>query len=358
MTNKARVAVGMSGGVDSTITAMMLKEQGYEVSGAMMAIWDKDHSFDMKQANACYGPNEVQKVQKARELAEKLGIPFAVIDLSVAFRSRVLDYCREEYLGGRTPNPCVRCNHTMKFGELWEGIVASGFPFDYFATGHYVRKVLLDNGRWALRKGADPKKDQSYFLYALTQDQLSRTLFPLGEMEKTQVKARASELGLGFEKVKESQNFITGGYEILFEGRCSVGTIVDESGMVLGRHEGVWNYTVGQRKGLGISSEHPLYVVALDAKANTVTVGPREHLYKAGFIVKNTTWMAEEALTGERRLFTKIRYGHPGAIAMVKPLADGSVAVEFETPQLSITPGQVAVFYDDETLFGGGYIEG
>ncbi len=353
---KGRVILGMSGGVDSSVAAYLLRAQGYEVVGAMMRIWDGTMTFEVKRANACYGPNEGKKVERARGIAQCLGVAFHDVDLSALYRQEVLDYFRGEYLAGRTPNPCVVCNRKLKFQALWEAMEALGIQGEYFATGHYVQKRALPNGRFTLVRGRDLGKDQSYFLYGLDQNQLARTLFPLGYLTKEEVRALAQEAGLDFTSTKESQNFITGGYEVFFHGESKRGEIVHEDGQVLGEHSGIWGYTIGQRKGLGISCSRPLYVTRIDPERHRVIVGERSRLMGREFVAGELRFMAVAQLEAPLRAQVKIRYQHHPAPALLEPLEGGQVRVRFDEPQLSIAPGQITVFYRDEQLLGGGVI--
>jgi len=351
------VVVGMSGGVDSSVAAALLCEAGHRVVGVTMSIWDERTSIAGKVRHACWGPDEEEDIAAARRVAAHLAIPFHVIDLRTAYREEVIGYVRREYLGGRTPNPCVWCNHRLKFGLLLSEVRRIGLTFDRFATGHYVQRVVV-NGNVRLLKGRDRRKDQSYFLSFLSPEQVAVSLFPLGERYKRDVRAIARRLGLPVADRRESQDFIgSGDYSVLFEGDESLpGEMVDESGRVLGRHRGIIHYTVGQRRGLGIATGKPLYVLAIDAKSNRVIVTDRAHLFGRGFVASTVNWLAEPP-SSSFRAFVRIRQTHREAPAVVTIKEDGTIIVRFDEPQLAITPGQVAVIYDGEMVVAGSIIE-
>jgi tRNA-uridine 2-sulfurtransferase len=280
------------------------------------------------------------------------------VDLRDEYRSLVLDYTRAEYLAGRTPNPCVLCNRHVKFGMLLKKLPESaGIDFDLFATGHYCRVVQIPaTGRYAVRRAADDAKDQTYFLCMLGQEQLRRVVFPLGEMSKPAVRKIAREAGLENHDRPESQDFAAGGYRAVMNVPDSEGPITDDQGAVIGRHKGIWGYTIGQRKGLGVGGGEPLYVTAIEAATNTVVAGPESRLYRTELAVGNVNWASIEAPAKPLRLEVKIRYRNPAAPAVVTPALDGGARVSFDEPQRAIAAGQWAVFYDGDILVGGGAI--
>jgi tRNA-specific 2-thiouridylase len=354
---KPEVIIAMSGGVDSSVTAALLDQRGYHVTGVTMKIWDGPPSSGARH-HGCYGPGEESDIEDAREVARRLGISFHVVDLSSEYRSEIMEYVRREYLSGRTPNPCSYCNPRIKFGALVEKIARQGVRFDYFATGHYAR-VEYDSSRdrYILKKARDIAKDQSYFLALLSREQLAHTLFPLGEYSKTEVRKLALDFGLDVATKLDSQDFVPGGYESVL-GLSTPGPVLDCHGDEIGRHKGIAYYTVGQRRGLGIASERPLYVTRLDPTKNAVVVGERDEIYAGSFIASNLNWLAIDSLQGPLDIKVRIRSRHEEAEAMVTPLENGQVYVKFKEPQLAITPGQTAVFYDGEIVVGGGTIEG
>lgn len=353
-----KVAVGLSGGVDSSLAAALLKDKGYEVTGVSMMTFDASMPVAESERHACYGPGEDEEVESAAAICHKLGVPFVAIDLRKEFRNHVIAYFKREYLLGRTPNPCIVCNHRVKFGFLLEETKKMGIDFDFFATGHYAQ-VLESGGRFLLKRAADLSKDQTYFLYALTPEQLSRTLFPVGGYTKPQVREMARALGLDTADRPESQDFISGmDYASLFcEEEVTEGDIVDETGRILGTHRGIIHYTVGQRKGLGISSDRPLYVSKIDAQRNRIVVSDRKHLLSEGLIAADLNLIAVDQLEGAHRVKAKIRLQHKEADATLFPHENSKAKIIFDEPQMSVTPGQSAVFYSDDIVFGGGTIE-
>ncbi|MBI4187191.1 MAG: tRNA 2-thiouridine(34) synthase MnmA [Chloroflexi bacterium] len=353
----ARVMVGMSGGVDSSVAAAMLQEEGHQVIGVTMRIWNGAGSLKEGVRHGCCGPGEEEDVEDARVVARALGIDFHVLDLRQEYLAEVLDYLRREYVSGRTPNPCVRCNRTVKFGALLRKARDSGIDFDYFATGHYAR-VEYDRarGRYLLKRARDFGKDQTYFLYALSQEQLGCLLFPLGDYTKEEVRRMASEFGLSVAAKLESQDFIAGGYSLLM-GTAPAGPILDRRGEVLGEHRGIPFYTIGQRRGLGISAGGPAYVVAIDRDRNAIVVGGKEDLYQDELTASDLNWIAIEEVSHPIKVSARIRYRHREDEAMVVPLGDGKVRVKFAQPQMAIAPGQSIVFYDGAIVVGGGTIE-
>lgn len=358
MTGKKKVIVGLSGGVDSSVAAYLLKQQGYEVTGVTMSLWDGKPSLVPSGKHACYGPDENEEIEEARELAGILDIPYRVFDCSQRYKTLVLDYFRSEYLSGRTPNPCVRCNQLIKFGMLPDLARMEGLVFDYFATGHYAVVEWNDQRkRYLLKKGIDPRKDQTYFIYRLTQEQLSKVLFPIGNMTKQEVREIATKINLPLSEKEESQDFYSGDYRDLLNVKDTPGNIVDAKGNVLGKHNGFWNYTIGQRKGLGVAYSEPLYVLSLDKEKNKVVVGIHEEVMSSSFIVNDLNWIAFESLNEPAEVEVKIRSAQNATGARIEPFENDSVKVTFNFPNDGITPGQSAVFYQDDLVLGGGVIE-
>jgi len=352
------IAVGMSGGVDSSVTAALLIEQGRRVMGVTMKLWNGDAAAPHAGRGACYGPGEAEDIALAAETARDLGIPFHILNLHDAYEREVLDFVRREYACGRTPNPCVRCNPIVKFGGLVEAARRAGLDFSHFATGHYARVGFDETlGRWTLEKGADPLKDQSYFLSGLSQDQLARALFPLGGMTKTAVREKARALGLKTHNRPESQDFVEGDIGGMLRIPSSPGPILDAAGRVLGEHRGIAFYTVGQRKGLGVAAAEPLYVLSIDGSRNALVVGPRSALFSSGLTARDVNWVSIGGLSRPQRAGVRIRSTHREAGALLEPICEGRVRVRFDEPQSAVAPGQAAVFYDGDRVLGGGIIE-
>jgi tRNA-specific 2-thiouridylase len=356
-----KVVVAMSGGVDSSVAAALLREEGYDVIGATMQIWPRAKEPDgSHDSGGCCG---LSAVQDARKVARKLGIPHYVINFRDIFARKVIaDFC-QEYGRGRTPNPCIRCNQFIKFGALLERARQMGA--DSIATGHYAR-VERDGraGRYLLKKGVDQDKDQSYFLCQLTREQLSHTLFPVGSLTKERVREIAGQLGLPVAAKPGSQEicFIPDGdypgfLKDYIPQAATPGPIIDECGHILGQHRGIMFYTIGQRQGLGIAAREPLYVTTIEPDRNTVAVGTREAVYGRELTAADMNWIAMDCPTHPITVKAKVRYRHPEAEAVVNPRQDGSVQVKFTEPQMSITPGQAIVFYDGDVVVGGGTIK-
>ena len=356
--SQIKVAVGLSGGVDSSVAAALLKEKGYSVIGITMEIFDGSIAVEETARHACYGPGEEEDVAAATAVCEKLDIPYSVFDLRREYRKHVIDYFKNEYLAGRTPNPCIVCNRHLKFGFMLEKAKAAGIDFQYFATGHYAR-IEKSEDRFVLKKAVDPIKDQTYFLYGLTQQQLAHTIFPLGTYTKDRVREIAQSFGLETANRPESQDFIAGrDYSPLFtEAEIRPGDIVDKDGRLLGKHRGIIHYTVGQRRGLGIASDRPLYVMDIDADKNRLIVGAKKNLFSKGLIASDLNFLALESLKRPYEVKARIRLRHTAAEATVYPDLNDTVKVLFKEPQTAVTPGQSVVFYRDDTVFGGGVIE-
>ncbi len=352
---KQRVVVGMSGGVDSSAAAALLLEQGYDVVGITLKLWPQD--CVSRAEDKCCGP---QAVSDARSVSDRLGIPYYLIDEAADFQKQVIAYFAEEYKAGRTPNPCVMCNEKLKFGTLINR--ARQLGADYIATGHFAR-VERVNGRVLLKRGCDARKDQSYFLFSLKQEQLARTLFPLGELTKSDTREIARESQLKTADKEESMEicFVPDKDYGKFLRQANLvqphkGDIVDLHGRKLGEHEGIEFYTIGQRKGLGLSSPKPLYVIELDAANNRVIVGDDSALDRDEFTVERCNWIPFDEPPPSIEVSAKIRYNHPGTVATVTPLPNGAARVKLSVPQRAITPGQACVFYDGDLVVGGGWI--
>lgn len=357
MQKRSEILVGMSGGLDSSVAAALLKEQGCRVTGVFMKIWPGGPVAG-KGRHGCYGPKEEEDIEAARKIAVKLDIPFHVIDLTGEFQAEVLDYFCQEYLSGRTPNPCIVCNRAIKFGALVSRAVSLGIEHDYFTTGHYSRIEYDESlGRYLLKKGRDVKKDQSYFLYSLSQKQLGRTLFPLGGMLKAEVGEIGIRLRLVVQDRRESQNFVYGGYRSLFKTSAPPGEIVDKGGNVLGKHRGIEHFTIGQRRGLRLASKEPLYVTHIEAETGRVTVGPGDDLYTDWQLVGNLNWIAVDRLISPMEVTARIRNAHQGYAAIIETAENNRVKVLYKEPQIGAAPGQAIVFYDKDTVIGGGIAE-
>ena len=358
----------MSGGVDSSVAAWLLREQGYDVIGVTAKVWPQD--CISRAEDKCCGP---QAIADARGVAHALGIPHYVVDEGESFERLVIDYFTSEYQAGRTPNPCVMCNEKVKFGKLWEK--ASSLGAEFIATGHYaiVEHHVDGAGRARLRRGKDPRKDQSYFLFSLRQEQLQRALFPLGEMSKTEIRKIARQLGLKVAEKHDSQEicFVPGNdYKAFLRSHLGAmefqpGGIYDKQGRRIAEHAGIELFTIGQRKGLPGGSAAPRYVIDIDPTSRSVIVGDAEDLVVEEFEIGNTLWhpaappesrspVVEEAVPFEATV--KIRYAHPGAAATVFPLDGDRARVRLHAPQRAVTPGQAAVCYRGDEVLGGGWI--
>jgi len=356
--NKNKVAVAMSGGVDSSVCAYLLKEQGYEVIGITMQIFDDAP----RKVEAKEGGCSSEAVQDARLVAEKLGIPHYVVNLKHCFNEKVIKYFANEYLSGKTPNPCIVCNKYLKFTELLKAAFELG-AF-YLATGHYARVEYDDTlSRYILKKSVDSDKDQSYVLYGLTQRQLEHVLFPLGNYTKKEIRQIAQKIGLSVSDKPDSQEicFIDTNYrDFLYKkvpDKIKEGPFIDINGKVIGRHKGISFYTIGQRKGLGISAGKPLYVVDIDARNNAVILGDEKDLYIKEFTAHQINWVSIDAPYEKFSANVKIRYNFAEKPAKIIPLDSDTVKVIFENPQKAVTPGQSVVFYNGDKVLGGGVIK-
>jgi len=354
-----KVMVGMSGGVDSSVAAALLLEKGYDVIGVTMHMWDDPTSEEDVREDACCS---LSAVDDARRVANKLKIPHYVLNFKDIFKKTIVDYFIEEYLKGRTPNPCIACNKFIKFGIFIEK--ALSMNVDYVATGHYARIEYDDSrNRYLLKKAVTKTKDQSYVLYNITKENISRVLFPIGDYDKDEVRnlARKYELPVATKPDSQEICFIQDNDYARFIKRISQATIkpgyfVDTKGNILGKHEGIINYTVGQRKGLGISFGKPMYVVRIDSKSNQVVLGDVDDLFSRELIAEDVNYLSIDALEEPLKVNAKIRYSAKESPATIYPMEDGKVKVIFEQPQRAITPGQSIVFYDGDIVVGGGII--
>ncbi len=347
----------MSGGVDSSVAAYLLKEQGYDVIGVTMQIWQEDKEYEEREGGCC----SLSAVDDARRVADKIGIPFYVLNFRDSFKKNVIDYFIDEYMEGKTPNPCIACNKYLKFDELLKK--AQGIGADYIATGHYA-KIEEHNGRYILVKSDDDKKDQTYALYNMTQEQLAHTLMPCGEYTKDRIREIAKEIGLYVHNKKDSEEicFISdnnhGKYiSEAMPGKVKQGNFVDKDGNILGKHKGIVYYTIGQRKGLGLAMGRPVFVTDINPLTNEVVVGAEEDIFKTDLICKDINFIAFDNLDKSLELKAKIRYSAKPATATITPLENGKVRVSFKEKQRAITKGQSVVFYLDDLVVGGGIIE-
>ena len=356
---KEKVVVGMSGGVDSSVAAYLLKEQGYDVIGVTMQIWEDEEQQRTEENGGCCG---LSAVDDARRVADRLEIPYYVMNFKQEFQKKVVDYFVEEYLAGRTPNPCIACNRYVKWESLLKRSMEIGA--DYIATGHYARIAKLPNGRFAIRNSVTARKDQTYALYNLTQFQLAHTLMPIGEYEKDQVRRIAQEAGLPVAAKPDSQDicFVPDGDYAAFlkkkagERMPGEGDFVTRDGTVLGKHKGITHYTIGQRKGLGLSMVEQVFVSELRPKTNQVVVGEETQVFKKELLCDHLNFMGMEDLEEPRKVWAKVRYAHKGQWCRIEKQGRDLIRAEFEEPVRAITPGQAVVFYEGEYVLGGGII--
>lgn len=356
--DKKKVVVGMSGGVDSSVAAWLLKQQGYDVIGVTMQIWQDEDETSLEEHGGCCG---LSAVDDARRVAAALDIPYYVMNFKQDFKEKVIDYFVREYIDGRTPNPCIACNRYVK----WESLLKRSMDIgaDYIATGHYARVDKLLNGRYSIRTSKTAAKDQTYALYNLTQDQLAKTLMPVGEYAKDAIRKMAEDIGLLVAHKPDSQDicFVSDGdyasyIEENTEYKSQPGNFVRSDGAVVGRHKGIIHYTVGQRKGLGLSLGHPAFVLEIRPETNEVVVGTKEESMSHYVRANQVNFMAVEDLKEPKRVWGKIRYNHKGAWCTVERTGEDEILCTFEEEQRAITPGQAVVLYDGEYVLGGGTI--
>ena len=356
-----RIVVAMSGGVDSSVAAALLAEQGHDVIGVSMQLYDNSQvtATGQRAFGTCC---TIDDLYDARRVAATIGIPHYIVNFESQFGAHVISNFVREYVSGRTPIPCSHCNSELKFAELLDR--AKAYDADRLATGHYARIEQDRSGRYRLYRGADTSKDQTYFLFSLTQEQLARAAFPVGHLDKETVRAQARRLQLHVTEKPDSQEICfvpDGDYAAFVErkapGATRGGVIVDDGGRVVGTHTGVHRFTIGQRKGLGLSSVEPLYVLQIKPDTAQVVVGPREALGRTSLTASTVNWVGGAAPDGWLRVTAQIRHRHAAAPAKVRGTAEGRAELEFDAPQTAITPGQAVVFYDGDEVLGGGWID-
>ena len=356
---KGKVVVGMSGGVDSSVAAYLLKEQGYDVIGVTMQIWQDEDAWTQAKNGGCCG---LSAVDDARAVAQKLEIPYYVMNFKKEFKENVIDYFVEAYLKGQTPNPCIACNRYVKWESLLQRSLEIGA--DYIATGHYARIEKLPNGRYAIADSVTAAKDQTYALYNLTQHQLAHTLMPVGEYTKEEIRNIAERENLPVAHKPDSQEicFIPDNDYAAFIDKEAPGRVpkkgkfVTKDGTVLGEHQGITHYTVGQRKGLNLAMGHPVFVTKICPESNEVVIGEAEDVFGTTLLCDKLNWMGIEELTEQREVLAKIRYAHAGEKCVIEKAGEDCVKCSFHRPVRAITPGQAVVFYEDGHVLGGGTI--
>lgn len=355
---KKRVVVGMSGGVDSSVAAWLLKEQGYDVIGVTMQIWQDEEEKIQEENGGCCG---LTAVDDARRVAASLDIPYYVMNFKREFKENVIDYFVDEYIGGRTPNPCIACNRFVK----WESLLKRSMDIgaDYIATGHYARVEQLPNGRYAVRTSATGRKDQTYALYNLTQEQLKRTLMPVGGYTKEEIREMAAKMNLPVAHKPDSQDICfvpDGDYASFIEKTADQtfpqGNFVLTDGTIVGRHNGIIHYTVGQRKGLGVAMGYPVFVLAIRPETNEVVLGKAEESLSRYVRADRINFMSVEDLKEPKKVWAKIRYNHKGAWCTVERTGEDEILCTFDEPLRAAAPGQAVVLYDGEYVLGGGTI--
>ena len=353
-----KVVIGMSGGVDSSVAAYLLKKQGYDVVGVTMQIWQDEEIAVQEENGGCCG---LSAVDDARRVAQKLDIPYYVMNFKKEFKENVIDYFIQEYLEARTPNPCIACNRYVK----WEALLKRSLEIgaDYIATGHYARIKKLPNGRFTLQQSAALAKDQTYALYNLTQEQLSHTLMPAGEYTKEEIRKIAEEAGIPVANKPDSQeicfvqdNDYAKYIENMTGQKLPEGNFVDLEGNVLGKHKGIIHYTIGQRKGLGLAMGRPVFVVDIRKDTNEVVIGDNADVFAKGLIADKVNFMSIPSLEGEMRVRAKVRYNHRGADCTIRMIGEDKMECIFDEPQRAITPGQAVVFYEEDYVVGGACI--